>query len=106
MSDHVIGCFAVAFRLCCRPGPLQFLLGVLGRLREGETVRHDGERYGYAANATPPLTYHGGLSHTWLLAWEGFLSPGKVYTSHAQSLVASCVRLTLSLEALRALWDF
>jgi hypothetical protein len=36
MSDNVIGCLAVAFRLCCRPGPLQFLLGFLVRLREGE----------------------------------------------------------------------
>jgi hypothetical protein len=36
MSDHVIGCFAVAFRLYCRPGALQLLLGLLGRLREGE----------------------------------------------------------------------
>ena len=36
MSDNVIGCFAVAFRLCCSPDPLQFLLGFLGRLREGE----------------------------------------------------------------------
>src|SRR5262245_34015577 len=30
MSDIVIGCFAVAFRLCCRPAPLQILLGFLG----------------------------------------------------------------------------
>jgi hypothetical protein len=35
MSDNVIGCFAVAFRLCCSSSPLQFLLGFLGRLREG-----------------------------------------------------------------------
>jgi hypothetical protein len=27
ISDNVIGCFAVAFRLCCSPAPLQFLLG-------------------------------------------------------------------------------
>src|SRR6185437_12142440 len=36
MSDYIIGCFAVAFRFCCSPGPLQFLLGIVGRLREGE----------------------------------------------------------------------
>jgi hypothetical protein len=35
MSDHVVGCLAVAFRPCCYPGPLQFLLGFLGLLREG-----------------------------------------------------------------------
>jgi len=27
--------FAVAFRLCCSPAPLQFLLGFRDRLREG-----------------------------------------------------------------------
>ena len=32
MSDHVLGCFAVAFRLGCRPGPLQALPGFLSRL--------------------------------------------------------------------------
>src|SRR5437764_2341017 len=36
MSDNVIGCFAVALRLCCSPGPLQLLLGLLGRLRENK----------------------------------------------------------------------
>ena len=36
MSDNVIGCFAVAFRFCCSPGPLQFLLRIVGWLREGE----------------------------------------------------------------------
>jgi hypothetical protein len=35
MSDNVLGCFAVAFRLGCRPGPLQFLLCLFGRLRQG-----------------------------------------------------------------------
>jgi hypothetical protein len=30
MSDNVIGCIAVAFRFCCSPGPLQFLLGIVG----------------------------------------------------------------------------
>src|SRR5262245_15387047 len=35
IPDNVIGYFAVAFRLCCSPGPLQFLLGFLGRLPEG-----------------------------------------------------------------------
>jgi hypothetical protein len=39
MSDNVIGCIAVALRLCCRPGPLQFLLGIVGWLREGENER-------------------------------------------------------------------
>jgi hypothetical protein len=36
MSDYVIGCFAVAFRFCCSPGPLQFLPSIVGWLREGE----------------------------------------------------------------------
>jgi len=36
MSDYIIGCFAVAFRFCCSPGPLQFLLGIIGWLRDGE----------------------------------------------------------------------
>jgi hypothetical protein len=36
MSDNVIGCIAVAFRFCRSPGPLQFLLGIVGWLREGE----------------------------------------------------------------------
>src|SRR6266850_1998182 len=43
MSDNVIGCFAVAFRLCCSPGPLQFLLGFLGQLREGEMDRSESQ---------------------------------------------------------------
>jgi hypothetical protein len=36
MSDNIIGSFAVALRLCCSPGPLQFLLGIIGWLRECE----------------------------------------------------------------------
>ena len=43
MSDNVIGCFPVAFRLCCSPGPLQFPLGFLGRLREGEMDRTESQ---------------------------------------------------------------
>ena len=38
MSDNVIGCFSVAFRLCCNPGPFQLLLGLLSRLRENKPV--------------------------------------------------------------------
>jgi len=34
MPNNIIGSVSVAFRLCCRPGPLQFLLGLFGRLRE------------------------------------------------------------------------
>lgn len=37
MSDNVSGRFAVTLRLGSRPGSLQFLLGLLGRLREGES---------------------------------------------------------------------
>ena len=39
MSDNVIGGLAVAFRLCCCPGPLQSLPRFLGRLREGGNER-------------------------------------------------------------------
>src|SRR5215510_12093766 len=37
MSDNVIGCFAVLVRFCCSPTPLQFVLGFLGGLPEGES---------------------------------------------------------------------
>ena len=36
MTDNVIGCFAVTFGFCCSPGPLQFLLRIVGWLPEGE----------------------------------------------------------------------
>jgi len=36
MSDDVVGYIAVALRFCCSPGPLQFLLGIIGWLRDGE----------------------------------------------------------------------
>src|SRR5262245_1958640 len=38
MSDDVIGCFAVAFRLCCNPGSLELLLGFFGRLHDSSPV--------------------------------------------------------------------
>jgi hypothetical protein len=34
MADNVIGCFAVAFRVCCNPGSLQLLMGFYGRLHD------------------------------------------------------------------------
>jgi hypothetical protein len=48
MSDNGIGCFAVAFRLCCSPAPLQLLQRVLARLRAGET--EPGSEYQTSAN--------------------------------------------------------
>jgi len=35
MSDNITGCFAIAFRFCCNPDPLQVLFGRRGRLRTG-----------------------------------------------------------------------
>src|SRR5262245_33517376 len=59
MSDNVIGCFAVLFRFCCSPTPLQFLLGFLGGLREGESEPgpedQQAHRRGQLVHATSPI---------------------------------------------------
>src|SRR5215510_8529369 len=59
MSNNVIGCFAVLFRFCCSPTPLQLLLGLRGGLREGESEPgpedQQAHRRGQLVHTTSPI---------------------------------------------------
>jgi hypothetical protein len=56
MSDNVIGCFAIAFRLCCNPVSFELLLGLRGRLRENKPSpeNHPAHRQGQPVHNSSP----------------------------------------------------
>src|SRR5262245_11142870 len=86
MSDNVSGCFAVAFRFCSRPGPLQFLLGLLGRLPEGENEPGPEDQTAQRRSQPVPDTSRGDSTEQQLVPWlsksEGLRKKNLTSTLH------------------------
>src|SRR5262249_25351155 len=79
MSDHILGDLAVALRLGRRPGPLQLLLGLVGRVREGGHEDQPAHRPGHPAHNPCPgvMRKAAPWRDLWLGDWNHSASPFK-----------------------------